>query len=108
MVKILKMEIKIPWNKGKKGVYSEESLKKMSESRKGKIPWNKGLTKESDERIRMISEINKGRKYSKETLKKMSEVKKGKKLSEKTKKKLSKIQKGRKKSEETKRRMSEG
>ena len=29
-----------PWNKGKTGVYSDDSLRKMSESRKGKHPWN--------------------------------------------------------------------
>ena len=35
---------KIPWNKGKKGIYnhSEESKRKMSEKKKGQIPWNKG------------------------------------------------------------------
>ena len=33
---------KVPWNKGKHGIYSEESCRKMSESRKGKVPWNKG------------------------------------------------------------------
>ena len=33
---------KVPWNKGKHGIYSEESRRKMSESRKGKVPWNKG------------------------------------------------------------------
>lgn len=32
----------IPWNKGKKGVYTKETRKKMSESKKGSIPWNKG------------------------------------------------------------------
>ncbi|MCQ2087809.1 MAG: hypothetical protein MJZ37_07090 [Bacilli bacterium] len=29
-----------PWNKGKTGVYSEETRKKMGESHKGKHPWN--------------------------------------------------------------------
>lgn len=59
-----KLQGRIPWNKGKKGVqtYSEETRKKMSESHKGKklifteehrinigkaskgrVPWNKGL-----------------------------------------------------------------
>lgn len=31
------------WNKGKKGIYSQETLKKMSEAKKGKPSWNKGL-----------------------------------------------------------------
>ena len=30
----------IPWNKDKKGIYSDETLKKMSESKKGIKPWN--------------------------------------------------------------------
>ena len=33
-----------PWNKGKTGVYSEETLLLMSISRQGKSPWNKGKT----------------------------------------------------------------
>ena len=37
------LEGQIPWNKGKKGIYSKKTLKKMGEGRKGKIPWNKGL-----------------------------------------------------------------
>lgn len=32
----------VPWNKGKKNVYSEETLKEMATGRKGKEPWNKG------------------------------------------------------------------
>jgi very-short-patch-repair endonuclease len=34
--------------------FSKESKIKMSESHKNKIPWNKGLTKETDERVRLI------------------------------------------------------
>jgi hypothetical protein len=30
------------WNKGKKGIYTEEQLKKMSEIKKGKKAWNEG------------------------------------------------------------------
>lgn len=30
-----------PWNKGKRGIYSAEARKKMSDGRKGKAPWNK-------------------------------------------------------------------
>lgn len=33
---------RIPWNKGKKNIYSEETLKKISEKKKGQIPPNKG------------------------------------------------------------------
>jgi len=45
------------WNKGKKGIYSKETLDKWSKIRKGKSPWNKG---------------KKGI-YSKETRKKMGQ-----------------------------------
>ena len=51
-----------PWNKGKKGIYSEKTLKKISESGKGRIPWNKG-------KIGV---------YSKETIEKMKNIKLGK------------------------------
>ena len=56
-------EIK-PWNKGKKGVYSEETLKKMSQAKKGKnAPWfGKHL---SEETRRKMSEAHKGKKYRK-------------------------------------------
>lgn len=50
-------------------------------ARKGKIPWNKGLTKETDERVKLSEETkkkignkSKGRKHSKETKKYMSEL----------------------------------
>ena len=38
-----------------------------------KEAWNKGLTKDNDERVKMISENRKGIKFSDETLQKMSE-----------------------------------
>ena len=72
-----------PWNKGLTDIYSEETLIKMGEHRKGKIPmsafkkgrmpWNKGL--------KGIQEVwNKGKTniFSEKTLKKMSEWQKGK------------------------------
>lgn len=31
-----------PWHKGKQGVYSSQTIKKMSEAKKGRVPWNKG------------------------------------------------------------------
>lgn len=33
----------VPWNKGKKGIYSKETLELWSIQRKGKSSWNKGL-----------------------------------------------------------------
>ena len=34
---------KTPWNKGKTGIYSEESLSKMREAKKDYVPWNAGI-----------------------------------------------------------------
>ena len=70
---------KTPWNKGKKGTQS---------------PWNKGLTKETSQALRKISEKRKGSNLSEETKKKLSKINKGKKLSEETKKKISQKHKG--------------
>lgn len=42
----------IPWNKGKKGIYSKEALERMSESHKGK--------KHSKEHLTKMSESHKG------------------------------------------------
>jgi len=66
-----------PWNKGKTGIYSEETLNKIKEARakqvfseetnlkksksmKGVITWNTGLTKETDDRIKKFSEKFRG------------------------------------------------
>lgn len=61
-------EIK-PWNRGKKGVYSEETLKKMSEAiskaKKGK-PSNRKGVKLSEETRKKISESHKKQKIQKE------------------------------------------
>jgi len=43
------------WNKGKYNIYSKETLQKMSESLKGREVWNKGLTKETDIRVKKLS-----------------------------------------------------
>lgn len=66
----------IPWNKGKTGVYTEEVLTKMSESKKGNKVWNKGLTKETDDRVRIGSDKIEGHKHTEEAKRKMSETKK--------------------------------
>lgn len=57
------------WNKGKKGIYSQETLALWSEQRKGKEAWNKGL-----------QGYRAGRKspHNEETKMKISESKKGK------------------------------
>jgi len=68
-----------PWNKGKTGVISEESKRKMSEAKKGR-------------KLRL------GTLHSEESKRKMSKASKGRIISEETKKKISKTLKGRKKS----------
>ncbi len=73
-----KLKGKIPWNKGKKDVYSEETRNKMSNSLKGKKAWNKGLSC-SDEVKKQMSISRKGR----------PSPNKGKKMSEEQKKKIS-------------------
>lgn len=75
----------IPWNKGKTGVYSEETLCKWSKVRKGKSPWNLGrpMTIEEKQRSSIAHKgqvaWHAGKKgvYSEDTLCKMSEAKKG-------------------------------
>lgn len=65
----------IPWNKGKIGIYSEETLKKISKSAKNR-PRNKwgNHTKEAKEKMR-IAHLREN--LSDETLKKMSEGRRG-------------------------------
>ena len=56
----------VPWNKGKHGIFSEETLKKISESCKGRTPWNKGKHGIfSEESRKKNSEAHKGRKAKK-------------------------------------------
>jgi len=67
----------VAWNKGKRGIYSEQSLQKMSENRKGK---NKGR-KHSEETKRKIGIKSASRKYgpmSEEHKQKISLALKGK------------------------------
>lgn len=66
---------------------TDEMRTKISNSLKGNTPWNKGLTKESSEGVRRISESKLGDKNPSkrpEVRKKNSESNKGKKLSEET------------------------
>lgn len=80
---------------GTGGRLSDESLIKMSKTKKGKIPWNKGLTglkypPKSEYTKSKISATLKGHKHSEESKRKMSEKAKGRHHSEETKKKISK------------------
>lgn len=51
---------KVPWNKGKSGVYSDETKSKMSEAKKGKSGYWKGKEK-SKEHIEKIGKASKNR-----------------------------------------------
>lgn len=83
---------------------SHETRMKMSIAQKGKIPWNTGLTKETNESLKNISEAMKGDNNpmkSPEVRKKMSESNSGekhwnygKKLSDETKRKIGEENKG--------------
>jgi G:T-mismatch repair DNA endonuclease (very short patch repair protein) len=105
---------RIPWCKGKRGVFSEESLKKMSDAQKkntkahfqpGKLNPMYGKTgklnpffgrKHTEEAKKKVSVANTGRKHSEKSRKKMSIGQKGKKLSEIAKKNISESKKGKK------------
>ena len=85
------MKKRIPWNKGKKGIYSEESKRKMGLAAKGRTSWMKGR-KHSEESKRKMSASLKGRKLSEEHRRKLRgrlSPMKGKKHSEETRKKMS-------------------
>lgn len=58
---IAKKRKQIPWNKGKTNIYSEETLKKMSESSKGQIAWNKDKTNIYSEETKEKMAWNKGK-----------------------------------------------
>lgn len=80
---------------GTGGRLCDESLRKMSETKKGKTPWNKGLTglkypPKSDYTKSKISASLKGHILSEETKKKISDKAKGRHHSEETKAKISK------------------
>ena len=79
------------WMKDKH--HTAETCKKMSESRKGKPSGMKGKH-HSEESRKKMSEAKKGKHFSEESCKKMSEAKKGKHFSEEHKRKLSDVQKG--------------
>jgi len=59
---------RIPWNKGKKNIYSEETLKKMRDAKRDYIPWNKGICHSSETRQK-ISEARKGNPLSENHIK---------------------------------------
>lgn len=52
-----KLKNRTPWNKGKHGIYSEETLKKMSESLKGKTGYWTGKHRSEESRIKMSESL---------------------------------------------------
>lgn len=86
----------IPWNKGKTGIYSEETRKKMSEAKRGNSTRkNKHHTEETKKKL---SKALKGRKRGamrNEHRLKISKAKKDKKPNEEARKKMSESQKNR-------------
>ena len=86
---------KIPWNKGKSGIYSKTTLKKMSDVHKNKIATDDTKRKMSEKRKGMITWM-KGKHHTEKTKYKMSQLHKGinnnffgKKHSEETKRIIS-------------------
>ena len=76
-------------------IHNEESLKKISYSKKGKPSHNKGKSL-SEEHKRKLREAHKGKTLSEEHKRKLSVINKGKTFSEETRKKLSEVKKGKK------------
>ena len=100
----LKMKERLPWNKGKTGMYSQEYKKKLSDAKKGKI-----LSIEHKARISLGligNTWNNGKTLSTETRQKISDANKGKTRSLETKAKISAASKERTHSEESKAKMS--
>lgn len=98
---------RIPWNKGKKGIYSKEYISQLIERNKGN-KYNLGKH-HSEETKRKIGKKSKGRKHTEEFKKRMSEFFK---LNNPMKnpeiaKKISQIKKGVGRSNEMKRKLSE-
>jgi len=61
---------------GKIKIFSEEHKKNLREAKKRSTTWNKGLTKETDERVKNLSESLKEHKLSEETKRKIGEANK--------------------------------
>ncbi len=51
---------RVAWNKGKTGIYTEESKRKMSQASKGRVSWNKGKKTSEDSKKRMSLARKKG------------------------------------------------
>ena len=83
----------IPWNKGKRGIYSEETLKKIG-ARDHSLCWTEELRKQQSEKLKGRPSPNKGKTTSEETKQKISKSVKESFDRNNTREKLSKILKG--------------
>jgi len=93
----------IPWNKGKKGCFSSETIEKMSNAKKGKPSPYKGVHgRYTEETLSKMSSASKGRKHTEQWKKEISERQKGHTVSKETRKKISEKATGRKWSEKAK------
>jgi group I intron endonuclease len=77
----------IPWNKGKTGIYSKETRRRLSEIARNRPPM-------TEETKRKIGEGNNGKIVSIETRKKLSDARKNYTHSEETRRKMSEARKG--------------
>lgn len=93
--------------------HSEDTRRKISEAKKGKVPWFKGKHHSEESRIKMSeskkgeNNPNYGKHLSEDTRKKLSESLKGKVRSAETRRKMSESRKGKQRSEDTRRKISE-
>ena len=94
--------------KGRTGrKHSQESKDKMSKAKRGKPAWNKGKTGIfSPETLERLSQSHTGYKYSKQSRDRMSISRTGRKHSQESKDKMSRAQKGKVFSAETRKKMS--
>ena len=79
---------RIPWNKGKTGIYSDEAIEKIRQGARGNH--NRKGTHSSEETKEKIRESRKGSHASEETRAKMSRARRGRRHSEETKQRMSK------------------
>ena len=89
------------WNKGKRGIFSVETLVVMRQKRLGVPPGNKGVPLTDDQKAKLSISLKgrpcpmKGKHHTPETVEKMRLAKLGTKASEQTKQKMSESQRNR-------------